>query len=804
MTVRAITLGLLLAALIASVTYFNDFVIHQTMLIATHLPVAVFGLLLVGVLGVGPLWGKVTGGGGRMSAGEVGVVVAMGLAACAWPGSGFWRYTAGLTAMPAHLQQTRPNWGAQGVMSYVPGGGAGLAPGQVVDWRGLAGSLVAAGEGESMRAEARTPGVGEGKVTVAVWGGLSESARAAARRVAMTDDGAADDRRQVLTGVNAALVRWGEEHGGGGTVGGQAAMRRARDALAAELPGVVLPLPGGDGALLEGGRLTTVTQGLVLGDPAAGPLEAVESVPWRAWMPTLGLWVGSAGLLGLAGLCVAMVVHPQWSQRELLAYPIARLVGEVTAREPGARLPVVARDKLFWLGLVSVLVIHLANGLDVWFQTGVKMDLTLPLGPLRTVFPDASKVGLSWFLFTPRVYFAVMAFAFFLPRSVSFSIGIAHIAFVAVGAVMISNGLTWGYERSKPANTSFLRLGAFVGMGLMIAYAGRRYYLDVLGSAAGMARRPGTPGYAVWAARVGVLCTAGATAMLVRGGLAWDLAVVLVGLILLSWLVLSRVVCETGLFFVTNAFIPSTMIGGLLGFEAIGPTGMVMLTLASWVLIADPREALMPFVATGLRVVDRGGVAPGRAGSWLAVATVVSLVVAGVVTLSQQHHHGLVSMQNSYATQFVPSEAFDVVSRELVAAEAAGTVNEAVSAAPLMRFASMRVWPGGITWGGLGLALVIGCAVLRLRVPWWPIHPILFVMWGTYAVACFYFSFLLGWAVKSAVVGVGGAKAYGSVKPLMIGLISGEILAILFWTVVGAVYYFSTGLAPLTYQIFPG
>ena len=680
MTLRSLTLGLLLAILVASLTYFNDFVIHQTMLIGTHVPVAVFGVLLIGVLGVGPAWGRLTGGRGRLRPGEVAVVVALGLAACAWPGSGFWRYTAGIAAMPSHLQQTELTWQSRDVLSYVPP----------------------------------------------------------------------------------------------------------------------------DGALLEGGERTPITESLVLGDPAEGVWDAVASVPWRAWAPTLVLWVGSAGLLGLAGLCLSLVVHPQWANRELLAYPIARLVSEVTAREPGRRLPEVARMRLFWLGLGGVFVIHLANGLDVWFQTGVRMDLTLPFGPLRQVYRDLAQVGLSYTIFSPRVYFTVLAFAFFLPRSVSFSIGIAHIAFVAVGSVMISNGFTWGYERSTPANTSFLRLGAFVGMGLMIAYAGRRYYADVLGSAVGRAHRPDTPGYAVWALRLGFLCTVGATALLVRGGLAWDLALVLVGLILLSWLVLSRVICETGLFFVTNAFIPSTMIGGLFGFEAIGPTGMVMLTMASWVLIADPREALMPFVATGLRVVDRGGVAPGRVGGWLAVATVLSLVVAGVVTLSQQQHHGLLSMQNSYATRFVPSEPFNVLSRELAEAEASGTLAEAEAAAPLTRFASLRVWPGGITWGGLGLALVVGCAVLRLRVPWWPIHPILFVMWGTYAVACFYFSFLLGWAVKSAVVGVGGAKAYGSVKPLMIGLISGELLAILFWTVVGAIYYFNTGLAPLTYQIFPG
>ncbi len=338
----------------------------------------------------------------------------------------------------------------------------------------------------------------------------------------------------------------------------------------------------------------------------------------------------------------------------------------------------------------------------------------------------------------------------------------------------------------------------------MILYTGRRYYFNVAASAVGAARLPETPRYAPWAARAAVVCLGVALWLFVRGGLDWDLAVMLIALFMLSWLVLSRIVCETGAFFVTAPFYPATALAGLLGFEAMGPTGFLMVALASWMILADPREALMPFVATGLQVLDRGGVRVGRGGGWLAVAVVVSMVVAGGVTLGLQHRQGLLSMGNNYATRQVPSFVFNALAGELADAEAEGTLaSAATAAASIQRFASIRMYPHAGWWLGIGGALVIGCAAMRLRLAWWPIHPVLFVMWGTYGIAIFAFSFLVGWLVKSAVLGAGGARSYHAVKPLMVGLIAGELLAVLAWAVIGAAYYLATGLQPVSYNVFP-
>jgi hypothetical protein len=110
---------------------------------------------------------------------------------------------------------------------------------------------------------------------------------------------------------------------------------------------------------------------------------------------------------------------------------------------------------------------------------------------------------------------------------------------------------------------------------------------------------------------------------------------------------------------------------------------------------------------------------------------------------------------------------------------------------------------GAISWAGLGVALAVVTYAARLRLPWWPLHPVAFLVWDTYAVVNFGPSFLLGWLVKASVVGATGARGYQALRPLMIGIIAAELVSGLFGITVGPVYYFVTGQRPATYSIFP-
>lgn len=87
-------------------------------------------------------------------------------------------------------------------------------------------------------------------------------------------------------------------------------------------------------------------------------------------------------------------------------------------------------------------------------------------------------------------------------------------------------------------------------------------------------------------------------------------------------------------------------------------------------------------------------------------------------------------------------------------------------------------------------------SLARLRLAWWPIHPVIFVVLGSWGIARIGVSFLLGWAITSAVVRLGGAQAHRALIPLMAGVIAGELLMALAWMVVGWAHFLHTGQPP--------
>ncbi|MHC4984409.1 MAG: DUF6785 family protein, partial [Planctomycetota bacterium] len=98
-----------------------------------------------------------------------------------------------------------------------------------------------------------------------------------------------------------------------------------------------------------------------------GEWIGIRKVPWGRWSGTLMFWGSVVLLFGVASVCLALIVHPQWSRRERLRYPIAVFANTMLgADEPGQSVPIYRR-RLFWLGLVIMLCYHVNNGLGTWF-----------------------------------------------------------------------------------------------------------------------------------------------------------------------------------------------------------------------------------------------------------------------------------------------------------------------------------------------------------------------------------------------------------------------------------------------------
>ena len=104
-----------------------------------------------------------------------------------------------------------------------------------------------------------------------------------------------------------------------------------------------------------------------------------------------------------------------------------------------------------------------------------------------------------------------------------------------------------------------------------------------------------------------------------------------------------------------------------------------------------------------------------------------------------------------------------------------------------------------------GFLAVLAVSLLRFRFAGFPIHPILFLIWGSYPSNCAWASFLIGWFIKQLVVRFGGGGVYQKCKPLFVGLIAGEILVIGITIAMDFAYYLATGSqSPVRIWFMPG
>jgi hypothetical protein len=210
----------------------------------------------------------------------------------------------------------------------------------------------------------------------------------------------------------------------------------------------------------------------------------------------------------------------------------------------------------------------------------------------------------------------------------------------------------------------------------------------------------------------------------------------------------------------------------------------------------------MPYLTNGLKISETLRLPVSKMATTTFGMYVIAVLVAVPIVLIVSYDFGTPT-QYHWSYYRVPTMAFRAAEPEILKLKATGTLEQSEALSGWQRLGHIRP-PAKFVWAaGSGFVLVIVFAVLRLRVPWWPLHPVLFLIWATYPLAAMSHSFLIGWMVKAGSVRFGGHRLVEKLKPFMVGVIAGEILGALLFMIVGAVYYFATGEKPLSYRFFP-
>ena len=792
MSWRSIILGLLGAAALAALSYSNDLFMKNTFLSSSYFPISAVGVLVIGSLAIHP-WLRKAAPRLALRRSEAAVAFGLMLISVYVPSRGLGHNFTNLLMLPWHYERTQPSWQGQD---------ARLSDADILDAGALAAALDDASAPDAVRrlrpADFRPPAAGIAP---------DASQRAVLLRwlnaviAAGELEPPADDPRPHVRAVRT--VPPGER-----TDVQRARLTRA--ALESAFPGGIRPRRAGvlelapPRMIADPSRDPDALDGFVTGLGGDEPLR-LGRLPWAAWRRALWFWIPVILTMVMASIGLALVVHRQWTRHEHLPFPTMEFARSLLPEEDG-RPSRLLRQRPFWVCLGVVAAIHLINYGHVWWpDTVIPINLRIEFYPLVEMLPELRDGWGWWTLFGPTIYFTLIGLAYFLANDVSFSLGIGPYLYCLISGVIAGYGVAMGGSRLHPHMETFLNSGAYAGLFFMLVYSGRHYFRAAFGRGIGLPMRESVEPHAIWGARAAMIGFVLMVVQIAAMGVAWPFAALYTFWLLLVPLVTSRMLAESGVFFINPRSYPCALLWGFFGVAALGRQPLLVMALFTVALLIHASLAVLPFAVSAFRVAEEANVKPGRVALGGGAAILVALAVMIPANLFVQYRHGAFAAGDSWTNQFVPRVAFDntvFVTRQL---EAQGALAASDDAAGLpARWRLMTPRRSSALVFGIAFALVVAFGFLRHRFARWPFHPVMFAMFAVWPSHHVGFSFLLGWLLKASVMKYGGARLYQSLKPAMLGLIAGEVLGALIPALVGMLYYAVTGTRAPTYSVLPG
>ncbi|MCD6352492.1 MAG: hypothetical protein J7M26_10260, partial [Armatimonadetes bacterium] len=91
---------------------------------------------------------------------------------------------------------------------------------------------------------------------------------------------------------------------------------------------------------------------------------------------------------------------------------------------------------------------------------------------------------------------------------------------------------------------------------------------------------------------------------------------------------------------------------------------------------------------------------------------------------------------------------------------------------------------GNMALGAITTLILQAC---RQRYTWWPLHPLAYVAFiggPSFMSDRYGFSVLVGWTIRRIVQRFGGHQAYRAFRPAAIGVVAGNAVVLLSWSII--------------------
>ncbi|OIO03766.1 hypothetical protein AUJ67_00310 [Candidatus Desantisbacteria bacterium CG1_02_49_89] len=470
----------------------------------------------------------------------------------------------------------------------------------------------------------------------------------------------------------------------------------------------------------------------------------------------------------LTMFCVGVILRKQWVENEKLVFPLVQLPLEMVSTEEGKLpgfIPAFFKNKIMWLGFIIPAAIHTINGLHYYF----------PFIPQINLFFDMTKYfsAKPWNAINPLwiiIHFSVIGFVYLLPVELSFSLfffyWIFHLQAVIGNMMGFPLPYTQGYTAPIRAFAAYQMTGALLVFTIFGFWSMRGLLKDMWRRAFQGAKdvddsnEPVSYRTAFLGALIGLL---GCSIWAAFAGMNFLFFLVAIILFFLTFIGMTRLVSEGGMLFISIPTRPSSFFYAFAGSAVFGPVNLTMLSLVEYVLMFDIRSSLMPSIMDTFKISDGAKLKRRHLTIGIVVAVLLSLVVSYWAVLTFLYKAGGVNCQQWF-TVGLPKYYLSRVD-ELIYRPQKASGNYIMSM-------------------GVGAAVMGFLFFMRRSFLWWPFHPIGYAMGCTWPMLQLWFSIMIGWAVKSIIMKLGGLKIYKKLLPAFLGLVLGEFTTAAVWVIV--------------------
>ena len=495
-----------------------------------------------------------------------------------------------------------------------------------------------------------------------------------------------------------------------------------------------------------------------------------SQIPWHAWVMMLTGWAVFLALIYSLMFFTALLFRKQWTQREALSFPLVEVPVQMASVEGNStNAPPFWTNRMMWIGLILACSWHFFFGMNSLYPEWPIIPVNVT-GGMAFSFPDKPFSVIP--PFKAEIFLGAIGLAYLLTREISFSFWFFFLFMLLSYAGMASLGkedllLSTGGLQGRPNFIVYQAVGGWAMMAIMLFWTAREYlgrmFREAFSRNRGDEDEPFSPRFMVFGF---LLSFIGLLAWSWFAGINVLVALTFFAIFLMTSLVISRIVIEGGFLFPQPPFSTLQTMSQTMFGSSIGASSLTKLGFIQPMILLDMRTSVLPAFLHTMKMaevlrLDRKNLRR------LLLCGVIALAVTTVVTTAT-------SLQVLYSQGGLASYGWF--------SSAASTSTFAEIAAAIKTPTGVN--PGHWGWIALGAALVWLMVLGRSRFLWFPFHPLGYLVASAYPIPRLWFPFFLGWLTKTLVMKYGGSDTYVSLRPFMIGLILGNALAMIFWTLI--------------------